>query len=187
MTPRLKTQYRKKTIPALMKTFKYKNTLQVPRMVKVVLNMGLGRLTDAGRERKVLDEAVEELAAITGQRPVITAARKSIAAFKLREGVKIGCKVTLRGDRMYEFIDRLVSLALPRLRDFRGLSLDAFDGNGNYTLGLREQMIFPEIEYSKVDKIKGMNITLVTTAKTGDEALELLKNLGFPFKKQQEN
>ncbi|MCH8028457.1 MAG: 50S ribosomal protein L5 [Candidatus Dadabacteria bacterium] len=187
MTPRLKTRYREKTIPALMKAFKYKNTMQVPRIERVVLNMGLGRLTDAGRERKVIDEAVEEMAIIAGQRPVITAARKSIAGFKLREGVKIGCKVTLRGVMMYEFLNRLVNLALPRLRDFRGLSLEAFDGNGNYTLGLKEQIIFPEIEYSKVDKIKGMNITFVTTAKTGDEALELLKSLGFPFKKRQQN
>ncbi len=187
MTPRLKTRYREKTIPALMKAFKHKNTMQVPRIERVVLNMGLGRLTDAGRERKVIDEAVEEMAIIAGQRPVITAARKSIAGFKLREGVKIGCKVTLRGVMMYEFLNRLVNLALPRLRDFRGLSLEAFDGNGNYTLGLKEQIIFPEIEYSKVDKIKGMNITFVTTAKTGDEALELLKSLGFPFKKRQQN
>jgi large subunit ribosomal protein L5 len=157
--------------------------MEIPRLEKIVVNMGLGKLSEAGKENKIIEDSVNELSLITGQRPVVTRARKSIAGFKLREGASIGCMVTLRGDRMYEFFDRLVSLALPRVRDFRGVSPDAFDGSGNFTLGIREHLIFPEIEYGKVDKVKGMNITIVTTAKRDEEARDLLKNLGMPFRK----
>jgi large subunit ribosomal protein L5 len=157
--------------------------MEIPRLEKIVVNIGLGKLSDAGKENKIIEDSVSELSLITGQRPVITRARKSIAGFKLREGVSIGCMVTLRGDRMYEFFDRLVNLALPRVRDFRGISPDAFDGSGNYTLGIREHLIFPEIDYGKIDKLKGMNITIVTTAKSDEEARDLMKNLGMPFRK----
>jgi len=177
---RLREIYKTDSGPALMKQFSYKNIMAVPKLVKINVNMGLG---DAIANSKVLDFASEELSAITGQRPVVTKAKKSIAAFKLREGMPIGVTVTLRGDRMYEFLDRLVSIALPRVRDFRGVSARSFDGRGNYTLGLKDQLIFPEIDYGKVDKTRGMNITIVTTARTDDEAFELLKLLGMPFAK----
>lgn len=182
MVPNLKVLYREKVIPSLRDKFHYTNWLAIPRLQRIVINTGLGRLSDAGKEMKVIEDAVREISMICGQRPVITRARKSIAGFKLREGVPIGCMVTLRGDKMYEFLDRLVNLALPRVRDFRGLSTGSFDGKGNYTFGIKEHIIFPEIDYSKVEKQKGMNITIVTTAKTDEEALELLKDLGMPFR-----
>jgi large subunit ribosomal protein L5 len=166
-------------VAQLMKDHNYKNVMEVPKVVKVVLNMGLG---EAIQNVKILDSAVEEMAAIAGQRPVITKAKKSIAAFKLRQGMPIGVAVTLRREKMYEFIDRLVTVALPRVRDFKGISGKAFDGKGNYSMGIKEQMIFPEIEYDKVDKIKGMNITIVTTAKTDAEGKALLKLMGLPFR-----
>lgn len=181
MAPRLKDLYTEKVVPSLKTRFSYKNQMQIPRIEKIVLNMGLGRLSDAGRDKKVIDEAVEELAQITGQRPVVRVARNSIAGFKLREGLPIGVSVTLRGNKMYEFLDRLVNLALPRVRDFRGVSPKAFDGRGNYTLGLREQIIFPEIDYSKVQYTKGLNVSIVTTANTDDEARGLLEEFGMPF------
>ena len=164
----------------LMKKFNYTTVMQAPKLVKIVINMGVG---DAMQNAKALDAAVEDMAQITGQKPVITKAKKSIANFKLREGAAIGCKVDLRGERMYEFYDKLVSVALPRVRDFRGLSKDSFDGRGNYTLGIKEQLIFPEINYDKVLKVRGMDIVIVTTAKTDEEARELLRLLGMPFKK----
>jgi len=178
---RLREFYKTDALPALLKQFGYKNVMAVPRLVKINVNMGLG---EAIANAKVLDTAAEELSAITGQRPIITKAKKSIAAFKLRQGMPIGVTVTLRGDRMYEFMDRLVNIALPRVRDFRGVSLRSFDGRGNYTLGLRDQLLFPEIDYGKADKARGMNITVVTTAKSDDEAYELLKLLGMPFAKK---
>jgi len=176
---RLKEYYTKEVVPALVREFHYKNPLEVPRMVKIVVNMGLG---EAIQNVKILDSAVEELTRITGQKPIITKARKSIATFKLRQGMSIGCCVTLRSERMYEFFDRLVSVAIPRVRDFRGVSPKSFDGRGNFSLGMKEQIIFPEIEYDKVDKIRGMNIAIVTTAKTDDEARQLLKLMGMPFR-----
>ena len=178
---RLRELYKTEAIPALTKQFGYKNVMAVPKMVKINVNMGLG---EAIANAKILDVAAEELAAITGQHPVVTKAKKSIAAFKLRQGMPIGVTVTLRGDRMYEFFDRLVNIALPRVRDFRGVSPRSFDGRGNYTLGLRDQLIFPEIDYGKADKARGMNITIVTTAKTDDEAYELLRIMGMPFAKR---
>ena len=178
---RLRELYKTEAIPALIKQFGYKNVMAVPKMVKINVNMGLG---EAISNAKILDVAAEELSAITGQHPVVTKAKKSIAAFKLRQGMPIGVTVTLRGDRMYEFFDRLVSIALPRVRDFRGVSAKSFDGRGNYTLGLRDQLIFPEIDYAKADKARGMNITIVTTAKIDDEAYELLRVLGMPFAKK---
>lgn len=181
MTPRLKERYQKEIAPALVKEFHYGNVSAVPRLRKVVVNMGLG---EAIQNAKLLDSAAREIGAITGQKPVITRAKKSIANFKLRQGMPIGAMVTLRGDRMYEFVDRLANIALPRVRDFRGLSLRAFDGRGNYTLGLRDQLLFPEIEYSKVDKPKGMNISIVTDAHTDAEALSLLRHLGMPFRQE---
>ncbi len=181
MAPRLKGLYQEKVVPSLNQKYSYKNPMQVPTIEKIVINMGLGRLSDAGKDKKVIEEAVEELGRITGQRPVVRAAKKSIAGFKLREGLPVGVAVTLRGNRMYEFLDRLVNLALPRVRDFRGVSSKAFDGSGNYTLGLREQVIFPEIDYSKVQHVKGMNISIVTTAKTDEEARSLLQEFGMPF------
>lgn len=177
--PRLRDKYSKQVVPALMKRFGYDNPNQVPRLEKIVVNMGLG---EAVANPKLIDSAVEELTAITGQRPVVTRAKKSIAGFKLRQGMPIGVKVTLRKERMWEFLDRLVTLSLPRVRDFRGTSPRAFDGAGNYTLGLKEQIVFPEIDFDRVDKIKGMNITVVTTAKTNEEAKELLGGLGMPFR-----
>lgn len=176
---RLKDLYKKSIVPELMKRFNYKNPMQVPRVEKVVINMGLGA---AVQNIKIIDKAVEELTLITGQKPVVTKSRKSIANFKLRAGVPIGAMVTLRRERMYEFLDRFFNIALPRVRDFRGLSPKGFDGRGNYSLGLREQIIFPEISYDKVERIQGMNITIATTAKTDEEAKELLKLLGMPFR-----
>ena len=179
MAARLRALYQDKVVPALTKEFGYGNLMAVPKLEKISLNIGLGEATQNG---KLMDGAVNELGQIAGQRPVITKARKSIAAFKLREGNPIGCMVTLRGDRMYEFFDRLVNVALPRVRDFRGVSMKSFDGRGNYTLGVRDQLIFPEIDYSKVDKTKGMNICITTTARTDAEGLALLKQMGMPFR-----
>jgi large subunit ribosomal protein L5 len=176
---RLKEKYKSEIAPALAKEFDIKNPMAIPRIEKVVVNMGLG---EASGNAKILDVATEELRSITGQKPVITKAKKSIAAFKLRQGMNIGSMVTLRGERMYEFLDRLISVALPRVRDFRGVSGKAFDGRGNYTLGVREQLIFPEIDFNKVDKTRGMNITIVTTAKSDDQARSLLRALGMPFR-----
>ena len=176
---RLRERFQKEVAPALMKEFELKNPMAVPRLHKIVVNMGLGEAT---QNAKVIEPAAAELAQITGQKPVVTRAKKSIAAFKVRAGMPIGAMVTLRGDRMYEFFDRLVNIALPRVRDFRGLSTKSFDGRGNYTLGLREQLIFPEIDYAKVDKSKGMNVTIVTTAKSDNEARALLKHMGMPFR-----
>ncbi len=175
----MKEYYEKEVVPALLDTFKYGNIMQVPKLEKIVLNIGMG---EAIQNIKVLDSAVEELTAVAGQRPVITRAKKSIAAFKLRTGMPIGCMVTLRKQRMFDFLNKLVNIALPRVRDFRGVSGKAMDGRGNYSLGIKEQIIFPEIDYDKIDKIKGMNITIVTTAKTDEEGKELLKKLGMPFK-----
>lgn len=179
MKPRLKEHYLKTVVPALIKEFGYKNLMAVPKMEKISINIGIGEAT---QNAKLLDSAMSELAAISGQKPVITRARKSIAAFKLREGMPIGVMVTLRGDRMYEFFDRLVSVALPRVRDFRGVSPKSFDGRGNYTLGIRDQLIFPEVDYNKVDKVKGMNISITTTARTDAEAAALLRYMGMPFR-----
>lgn len=176
--PRLLKRYREEIIPAMMKRFGYKNLMQVPRLEKISLNMGVG---EAVQDPKVLDKAMEDLATISGQRPAITKAKKSISNFKLRAGMKIGCRVTLRGERMYEFMDRFISLAVPRIRDFRGFSDRAFDGKGNYSIGVREQIIFPEINVDRIDKIRGLNITFVTSAKSDEEAYELLKNFGMPF------
>lgn len=176
---RLKERYREHIVPALMQEFSYRNRMQVPKLEKIVVNMGVGAAT---QNPKLLDSAVEELAAITGQKPIIRRAKKSIAAFKVRAGNAIGAKVTLRGDRMYEFLDRLLNIALPRIRDFNGVSPQSFDGHGNYSLGLRDQTIFPEIDYSKVERVRGMNVTLVTTAKTDEEARALLRHFGMPFR-----
>jgi len=176
---RLKDYYTRKVVPTLIKDFHYKNPMEVPKMVKIVVNMGLG---EAIQNIKILENAVAEMTAIVGQKPVITKAKKSIATFKLRQGMSIGCRVTLRGDRMFEFFDRLVNVALPRVRDFRGIPSKSFDGRGNFALGLKEQIIFPEIEYDKIEKIRGMNIAIVTTAKTDDEARQLLKLMGMPFR-----
>jgi large subunit ribosomal protein L5 len=181
MTPRLKERYRKDVAPVLVKEFKYKNPMAVPRLRKIVVNIGLG---EAIQNAKLLDGASRELAQITGQKPVITRARKSIANFKLRKNMPIGAMVTLRGDRMYEFFDRLANVALPRVRDFRGLSTRAFDGRGNYTLGLRDQLVFPEVDYAKVEKVKGMNISIVTDARSDAEGLALLRHLGLPFRQE---
>ncbi len=178
-SPRLFGKYKKEVVPSLMKRFGYTNVMQVPRLKSIVLNMGLG---EAVGNPKLIDAAVGELTQITGQKPVVTKAKKSIATFKLRENMPIGAMVTLRRERMWEFVDRLVSLSLPRVRDFRGVSPKAFDGAGNYTLGLKEQIVFPEIDFDKVEKIKGMNITFVTTADTDEEAKELLGSLGMPFR-----
>ena len=176
---RLKEKYNKEIAPAIAKEFGIKNPMAIPRIEKVVVNMGMG---EAIANAKILDTAVEELRVITGQKPVVTKAKKSIASFKLRQGMNIGTMVTLRGERMYEFLDRLISVALPRVRDFRGVSSKAFDGRGNYTLGIREQLIFPEIDFNKVDKMRGMNISIVTTAKTDEQSRALLKAIGMPFR-----
>ena len=181
MAPRLKEKYRNEVVPALVKEFQYGNSMAVPRLRKIVVNMGLG---EAIQNAKLLDSGTQELGQITGQKPVITRARKSIANFKLRKNMPIGVMVTLRGDRMYEFFDRLTSVALPRVRDFRGLSTRAFDGRGNYTLGLRDQLVFPEIDYAKVEKVKGLNISIVTDARSDAEALALLRHLGMPFRSE---
>ena len=176
---KLREQYEKEVIPALMKKFNYKSVMEVPKLDKIVINIGLG---DVKENPKSLENAIKDLAQITGQQPVITKARKSIAAFKLREGVNVGCKVTLRSDKMYDFAYKLFNVALPRVRDFRGVSNNSFDGRGNYSMGIKEQLILPEIEYDKVDKIRGMDIIFATTAKTDEEAKELLKLMGMPFK-----
>lgn len=177
---RVKEQYLQEVVPALIKKFDYTTIMQVPKMEKIVVNMGVG---DAIQNAKLIDAAVEDMTTITGQKPIVTKAKKSIAAFKLREGVAIGCKVTLRGERMYQFFDKLVSIALPRVRDFRGLNKDSFDGRGNYTVGIKEQLIFPEINYDKVIKVRGMDIVIVTSAQTDEEGRELLNLLGMPFRK----
>jgi large subunit ribosomal protein L5 len=177
--PNLKQYYRETVVPAMMSEFKYKNVMQVPRIVKVTVNVGVGEAID---NAKALDGAVDDVLKITGQKPVITKAKKSIATFKLREGRAIGVKVTLRQERMWAMLDRLINIALPRTRDFRGISGDSFDGRGNYTLGLREQLIFPEIEYDKIDKVRGMEVTIVTTARSDEEGRRLLKLLGMPFR-----
>lgn len=179
MAARLKERYQKDVAPAIAKEFGITNPMAIPRVQKVVLNMGMG---EAIANAKILDTAVDELRAITGQKPVITKAKKSIASFKLRQGMPIGVMVTLRGDRMYEFLDRLVSIALPRVRDFRGVSPKAFDGRGNYTIGVREQLIFPEIDFNKVDKLRGMNISIITSARNDEQARALLRGLGMPFR-----
>jgi large subunit ribosomal protein L5 len=176
---KFKEHYQQNVVPALMKRFNYRNVMEVPRLAKIVVNMGLG---EAIQNIKILDSAAQEMSGITGQKPVITKAKKSIAQFKLRKGLSIGCMVTLRKERMYEFFNRLVNTALPRVRDFKGISGKSFDGRGNYALGIREQLIFPEIHYDKIDKIKGMNIVIVTTAKTDEEGKELLRLLGMPFR-----
>ncbi|MFC7372646.1 50S ribosomal protein L5 [Fictibacillus iocasae] len=177
---RLQERYKKDIVPSLMEKFSYKSVMQVPKIEKIVINMGVG---EAVSNSKVLDTAVEELTAIAGQKPVITRAKKSIAGFKLREGMPIGTKVTLRGERMFEFLDKLIAVSLPRVRDFRGISKKSFDGRGNYTLGVKEQLIFPEIDYDKVNKVRGMDIVIVTTANTDEEARELLTQVGMPFQK----
>lgn len=176
----LKEQYKKDIVPALMKKFNYKSVMQVPKLEKIVINIGLGDVRD---NPKSLENAINDLSQITGQKPIVTKAKKSIAAFKLREGANVGCKVTLRSDKMYGFAYKLFNVALPRVRDFRGVSINSFDGRGNYSMGVKEQLIFPEIEYDKIDKIRGMDIIFVTTAKTDEEAKELLTLLGMPFKK----
>jgi large subunit ribosomal protein L5 len=180
MAARLKEKYLKEIVPSLMSKFNYTSIMQVPKVEKVIINMGVG---EAVGNAKALDSAIEDLQAIAGQKPVVTRAKKSIAGFKLREGMPIGAKVTLRGERMYHFLDKLMNVSLPRVRDFRGVSSKAFDGRGNYTLGLKEQLIFPEIEYDKIDKIRGMDIVIVTSAKTDEEARELLAQMGMPFRK----
>lgn len=177
---RLKEIYKNEVVDAMMKKFGYKNVMQVPKLDKIVINMGIGEAKD---NSKILDSAVKDLGIISGQKAVLTKAKKSVANFKIREGMAIGCKVTLRGEKMYDFADRLINLALPRVRDFRGVNPNAFDGRGNYALGIKEQLIFPEIEYDKIDKIRGMDVIFVTTAKTDEEARELLAQFGMPFKK----
>jgi large subunit ribosomal protein L5 len=177
---RLREFYNAEVVPAMMNKFGYKNVLAVPKLEKIVINMGVG---EAKENSKILDGAVKDLTIISGQKPIVTKAKKSVAAFKLRAGMPIGCKVTLRGDRMYEFADRLINISLPRVRDFRGVKANSFDGRGNYTMGIKEQLIFPEIEYDKVDKVRGMDIIFVTTAKTDEEARELLKLFNMPFTK----
>ncbi len=178
--PRMKEQYRQEIVPAMMKELSYSNVMQVPRLVKMAVNIGLG---EALQNNKAIEAATEDLRIITGQKPVVTKARNSIATFKLREGMPIGAKVTLRSNRMWDFMDRLINIVLPRQRDFQGISPDSFDGRGNYTIGLREQLVFPEIEYDKVDKVRGLEITIVTTAQTDEEARRLLALMGMPFKR----
>lgn len=180
MSSRMKDFYKAEVVPALIKKFNYKNIMEVPKLDKIVINMGVG---EAKENPKALESAVSDLTIISGQKPIITKAKKSIANFKLREGMSIGCKVTLRGEKMYDFADRLISLALPRVRDFRGVNANSFDGRGNYALGIKEQLIFPEISYDKIDKVRGMDIIFVTTAKTDEEAKELLTLMGMPFVK----
>lgn len=179
-TPRLKDKYGKEIVPSMMKEFKYTNIMEVPKLEKIVLNMGLG---EAVKDVKVIDAATRDLTMVTGQKPVVTRAKKSIATFKLRAGMPIGCMVTLRGAKMYEFLDRFINFSIPRIRDFKGMPDRSFDGRGNYTIGIKEQIIFPEIEYDKIDKIRGMNITISTTASTDEEAKALLKYMGMPFRK----
>ena len=177
---RLRDTYNQEIVPAMMNKFGYKNVMQVPKLDKIVINMGMGDIKD---NPKLLDSALNELSIISGQKPIVTVAKKSVANFKLREGMKVGAKVTLRSDRMYEFMDKLISITIPRVRDFRGLSATSFDGRGNYAMGFKEQLVFPEIEYDKVEKIRGMDIIIVTTAKTDEEAREMLALMGMPFKK----
>ncbi len=179
MTTRLKERYEQEIIPAMMERFQYKNVMEVPKLHKIVVNMGVG---EAKENPKAMENAVNELALVTGQKPIVTKAKKSIANFKLREGMTVGCKVTLRGEKMYNFLDKLISISLPRVRDFRGVSPSAFDGRGNYTLGVKEQLIFPEIHYDMIDSIRGMDIVVVTSAKTDEEAKELLAQMGMPFR-----
>lgn len=179
MVPRLKDRYREETIPAMKERFGYRNDMEVPRLDKIVVNMGVG---EGAHDPKAIDGAMKDLAVITGQMPRLNRAKRSVAGFKLRTGMSVGCKVTLRGDRMYEFIDRLMSLAIPRVRDFRGLNPRSFDGHGNFTMGLDEQLVFPEIDYDDIDKVRGMDITIATTAKTDEEGLALLETLGMPFR-----
>ncbi len=180
MTSRLKTKYMEEVVPAMMERFNYKNVMEVPKLEKIVINMGIG---EARENPKVLEAAVNELALITGQRPVVTKAKKSIANFKVREGMNVGAKVTLRGERMYDFLDKFMNIALPRVRDFRGVSDTSFDGRGNYAIGIKEQLIFPEIEYDKIESIRGMDIIIVTSAKTDEEAKVFLEKMGMPFRK----
>ncbi|MCB5224764.1 MAG: 50S ribosomal protein L5 [Candidatus Cloacimonadaceae bacterium] len=180
---RIQEQYRKAVVPALEKRFEYKNPHQVPSLNKIVVSMGVGEAT---QNKALLDNAVKDLEQITGRKPIVTKARKSISNFKLRQGMPIGCKVTLRGEIMYEFFDRLVSIVIPRIRDFRGISTDSFDGRGNFSMGLKEQTVFPEIEFDKIDNLRGLNINIITTARNDDEARELLKELGMPFKREEE-
>ena len=182
ITPRLRERYQKEIVPALMKEFGYKNVMEAPRLEKVVVNMGVGVAGQTGGDPKQLDNAIRDLTIITGQKPAVTRAKKSIANFKLREGARIGAKVTLRGVRMYEFLDRLFNLTLPRVRDFQGISPNSFDGRGNFAMGMKEQLVFPEIEYDKVDKVRGMDIIIVTTARTDAEARFLLQQMGLPFR-----
>lgn len=177
---RLKDKYTSEVAPAMAETFKYKSSMQIPKIEKIVLNMGVGEVKD---NAKALDNAMRDMEIIAGQKPVATTAKKSVAAFKLREGMKIGCKVTLRGDNMYNFLDKLISISLPRVRDFRGISPNSFDGHGNYAMGIKEQLMFPEIDFDKIDKIRGMDIIIVTTAESDEEAFELLKLIGMPFRK----
>ena len=179
MVPRLKEKYREEVVPALKERFGYRNDMQVPRLEKIVINMGVG---EGAHDPKAIDGAMKDLAKISGQKPKLNRAKRSVAGFKLRTGMSVGCKVTLRGDRMYEFLDRLMSLAIPRVRDFRGLNPKSFDGRGNYNMGLDEQLVFPEIDYDDIDKVRGMDITIVTTAKTDEEGLALLDALGMPFR-----
>ncbi len=181
---RLKDKYRADVVSALQKQFGYKNIMQVPRIDKIVINMGVGKAGQTGGDSKELDGAVRDMATISGQKPVVTRARKSIAQFRLREGARIGCKVTLRGEKMYEFLDRLVSIALPRVRDFQGISPNSFDGRGNFAMGMKEQLTFPEIDYDKIDKVRGMDIIICTTAPTDEEARALLKAMGMPFREK---
>ena len=180
--PRLKDRYKGEIAPNLIKQFNYKNAMQAPKLEKIVINMGVGRAGQTGGDAKELDGAVRDMTAIAGQKPVITRARKSVANFKLREGSRVGCKVTLRGDKMFEFYDRLVNITLPRIRDFQGISPNSFDGRGNFAMGLKEQLTFPEIDYDKIDKVRGMDIIICTTATTDEEARALLKGLGMPFR-----
>ncbi len=181
MTPRLKERYRAELLPEIRQEMGYRNDMEVPRLEKIIVNMGVG---EGAHDPKAIDAAMVDMAVITGQKPKLCRARKSIAGFKLREGMSVGCKVTLRGDRMYEFLDRLMSLTIPRVRDFRGLNPNSFDGRGNYSFGLDEQLVFPEVDYDKIDKVRGMDIAIVTSAKTDDEALTLLKKFGMPFKEK---
>lgn len=181
---RFKERYQAEIVPSLVKQFNYPNIMQVPKLEKIVINMGVGKAGQTGGDAKELDGAVRDMGMITGQKPVITTARKSISNFKLRQGARVGCKVTLRGERMYEFLDRLVTIALPRIRDFQGISPNSFDGRGNYALGMKEQLTFPEIDYDKIDKVRGMDIILCTSANTDAEARALLKALGMPFREK---
>jgi large subunit ribosomal protein L5 len=181
---RFKERYQQEIIPNLVKQFNYPNIMQVPKIDKIVINMGVGKAGQTGGDAKELDGAVRDMGMITGQKPVITTARKSISNFKLRQGARVGCKVTLRGERMYEFLDRLVTIALPRIRDFQGISPNSFDGRGNYALGMKEQLTFPEIDYDKIDKVRGMDIIICTTANTDNEARALLKSFGMPFREK---